>query len=76
MLVPAYQTPGDGKGSLRDLNYRICTAIDLTEITSVLRDMVKEGMDPDVAGIFLAQADVLVASLRTENNRLKLIKRK
>jgi hypothetical protein len=76
MLEPAYHTTGTWKGNHRELNYKICTAVDLTKVSIVTRQLVQEGMAPELAEIFEAQAEVLVASLRTENNRLKVNKLK
>jgi hypothetical protein len=73
MLEPAYHTTGSWLGNHREINYKICTAIDLTKVDIVIRKLVEEGMEPGMAEIFRTQADVLVASLRTENNRLKVL---
>jgi hypothetical protein len=70
MLEPVYHTTGSWEGNHREINYKICTAIDLTKVSIVINKMVQEGMEPELAEIFEAQAGVLVASLRTENNRL------
>jgi hypothetical protein len=72
MLEPAYQSIGSWEGNHRELNYKICTAIDLTKVSIVIRKLVEEGMEPELAKIFETQAEVLLAALRSENNRLKL----
>ena len=72
MLEPAYAVSKNIGDRHRELNYKICTVIDLLKITIVLDEMVKDGMEPNLAKIFKAQSDSLLAALLSENNRLKL----
>lgn len=73
MLESAYEHVGGWLGSKhRELNYKICAAIDPIKMSIVLDELVKEGMEPAMAKIFKAQADGLLAAIRSENNRLKL----
>lgn len=75
MIADAYHRIAHTLGDRhRELNYKICMAIDLLKIGIVLDEMVAEGMEPEFVEIFKAQADGLLAAMRSENNRLKLIK--
>lgn len=71
MLNPAYHVSKCMCDRHRELNYKICTAVDLTKMTIVLSEMVKDGMEPELAEIFKAQSYVLLASIQSENNRIK-----
>lgn len=54
----------------RRLNYRICTALDLTSLGVVLDEMVAEGvLHPAVAKTFSHQASALLTSLRNANHQ-------
>lgn len=71
MLTPAYKPSPDQDDTHRKINYKLCNAIDLTGISITTDEMIKSGMEPELAEIFKTQADALLAAMRTENNRLK-----
>ena len=62
--------PEKGYDAYRKYNYDLCKAINLTKLGVILDKMVKSGkMNEDLAVIYKAQADALLAALRSENNR-------
>lgn len=56
--------------SHREINYKLCAALDLTLISIVLDRMVEEGMDKGLAMMYENQCSELIAALRAENNKL------
>lgn len=54
----------------RDINFKICSAMDGTKFGIVLQEMVDQGMRPEMVAIYEAQFQGLLAAVRTENNRL------
>lgn len=73
MWTPAFQPVRTTEGRddwHRKNNYDLCTAIDLTKLGIVLERMVtSRQMSERLALIFHAQAESLLAALRSENNR-------
>ena len=82
MIEPAFTDVEHGPISTGDMaenqgglhrrhNYDLCRAVDITKLGVVLDEMVsKRGLSPELASVYLAQADSLLAALRSENNRL------
>lgn len=54
----------------REINYKICTSIDMIKLDIVLERMVKNNsISPIESRIFQMQASALLASIRNANNR-------
>ena len=62
--------PLHGVDPYRQINYDLCTALDLTKMGIVLDKMVAVGMNPQLRELYEAQTGSLLALLRSENNRL------
>ena len=76
MLEPAYRTGSLWDGQHRELNFKICTAVDLTKVSIVIEQLERIGMLPETGKILKQQAEVLLASILSENNRLQVMNRR
>jgi len=78
IIEPGYakacELPGKYGDKQHEINYKICNAIDPLKLHGVLKALLAEGMHENLAVIFEAQAEGLLAAIRTENNRLQLNK--
>lgn len=70
IIEAAYHLNKNKHAKHSELNYKICNAMDPIKFDIVLKQMVDQGMDPEMVAIFDAQFQGLLAAIRAENNRL------
>ena len=58
----------------RRFNYELCTSLDLTKLHITIDKMIEAGLDEHLGYLYFMQAQTLLATLCSENNRLALDK--
>lgn len=63
-----YGKPEDD--AFRQRHFDICRALNMTSMSIVLEEMVKQGLHPDLKNIYMIQCEALLKAIVSENNRI------